>query len=86
MRPVIGITSYAEEIRWGVWTEEAALIDPSISPDSISWKYTPPEFALLEPAKEIPIQITKVIPGRVVPVIGELDGLASGAAAAFTFG
>jgi putative glutamine amidotransferase len=26
MRPLIGITSYAEEIRWGVWTEEAALI------------------------------------------------------------
>jgi putative glutamine amidotransferase len=26
MRPVIGITSYAEEIRWGVWTEEAALV------------------------------------------------------------
>jgi putative glutamine amidotransferase len=26
MKPLIGITSYAEEIRWGVWTEEAALI------------------------------------------------------------
>jgi gamma-glutamyl-gamma-aminobutyrate hydrolase PuuD len=26
MRPLIGITSYAEEIRWGVWTEEAVLI------------------------------------------------------------
>jgi gamma-glutamyl-gamma-aminobutyrate hydrolase PuuD len=26
MRPLIGITSYAEEIRWGVWTEEAAVI------------------------------------------------------------
>lgn len=26
MRPLIGITSYAEEIRWGVWTEEAALV------------------------------------------------------------
>ena len=26
MRPLIGITSYAEEIRWGVWTEDAALI------------------------------------------------------------
>jgi putative glutamine amidotransferase len=26
MRPLIGITSYAEEIKWGVWTEEAALI------------------------------------------------------------
>jgi putative glutamine amidotransferase len=26
MRPLIGITSYAEEIRWGVWKEEAALI------------------------------------------------------------
>lgn len=26
MRPVIGITSYAEEIRWGVWTEDAALV------------------------------------------------------------
>ena len=25
-RPLIGITSYAEEIRWGVWTEEAALV------------------------------------------------------------
>jgi len=25
-RPLIGITSYAEEIRWGVWTEDAALI------------------------------------------------------------
>jgi gamma-glutamyl-gamma-aminobutyrate hydrolase PuuD len=25
-RPLIGITSYAEEIRWGVWTEEAAVI------------------------------------------------------------
>jgi putative glutamine amidotransferase len=26
MRPLIGITSYAEDVRWGVWTEEAALI------------------------------------------------------------
>ena len=26
MRPLIGITSYAEEVRWGVWTENAALI------------------------------------------------------------
>jgi putative glutamine amidotransferase len=26
MRPLIGITSYAEEIRWGVWTEEAVLV------------------------------------------------------------
>jgi putative glutamine amidotransferase len=26
MRPLIGITSYAEEIRWGVWTEVAALV------------------------------------------------------------
>jgi putative glutamine amidotransferase len=26
MRPLIGITSYAEQIRWGVWTEEAALV------------------------------------------------------------
>lgn len=26
MRPLIGITSYAEEIRWGVWIEEAALV------------------------------------------------------------
>ena len=26
MRPLIGITSYAEEIQWGVWNEEAALI------------------------------------------------------------
>jgi putative glutamine amidotransferase len=26
MRPLIGITSYAEKIRWGVWTEEAALV------------------------------------------------------------
>jgi putative glutamine amidotransferase len=25
-RPLIGITSYAEEIKWGVWTEEAALV------------------------------------------------------------
>ena len=25
-RPVIGITSYAEEARWGVWSEPAALI------------------------------------------------------------
>jgi putative glutamine amidotransferase len=26
MRPLIGITSYAEEIRWGVWTDDAALV------------------------------------------------------------
>jgi putative glutamine amidotransferase len=26
MRPLIGITSYAEEIRWSVWTEDAALV------------------------------------------------------------
>jgi putative glutamine amidotransferase len=26
MRPLIGITSYAEQIRWGVWTEDAALV------------------------------------------------------------
>jgi len=26
MTPLIGITSYAEQIRWGVWTEEAALV------------------------------------------------------------
>jgi putative glutamine amidotransferase len=26
MRPLIGITSYAEEIRWGGWTEEAAHV------------------------------------------------------------
>jgi putative glutamine amidotransferase len=26
MRPLIGITSYAEEIRWGVWIEDAALV------------------------------------------------------------
>ncbi len=26
MRPLIGITSYAEEVSWGVWTENAALI------------------------------------------------------------
>jgi putative glutamine amidotransferase len=26
MTPLIGITSYAEEIRWGVWKEEAALV------------------------------------------------------------
>ena len=26
MRPLIGITSYAEEIRWGMWTEDAALV------------------------------------------------------------
>lgn len=26
MRPLIGITSYAEEIRWGVWSEDAALV------------------------------------------------------------
>ena len=26
MRPLIGITSYAEEIRWGVWEEVAALV------------------------------------------------------------
>jgi gamma-glutamyl-gamma-aminobutyrate hydrolase PuuD len=25
-RPLIGITSYAEEIRWGVWVEDAALV------------------------------------------------------------
>jgi putative glutamine amidotransferase len=26
MKPLIGITPYAEEIQWGVWNEEAALI------------------------------------------------------------
>src|SRR5215211_691420 len=26
MKPLIGITSYAEQIQWGVWNEEAALI------------------------------------------------------------
>jgi putative glutamine amidotransferase len=26
MKPLIGITSHAEEIQWGVWNEEAALI------------------------------------------------------------
>lgn len=26
MRPLIGITSYAEEVRWGVWTEDAAVV------------------------------------------------------------
>lgn len=26
MRPLIGITSYAEAIRWGVWTEDAAIV------------------------------------------------------------
>lgn len=26
MSPLIGITSYAEQIRWGAWTEEAALV------------------------------------------------------------
>jgi gamma-glutamyl-gamma-aminobutyrate hydrolase PuuD len=26
MRPLVGITSYEEQVRWGVWTEEAALI------------------------------------------------------------
>ncbi len=26
MRPLIGITSYAEEVRMGVWTEEAAVV------------------------------------------------------------
>jgi putative glutamine amidotransferase len=26
MRPLIGITAYAEEIKWGVWTEQAALV------------------------------------------------------------
>ena len=26
MRPVIGITSYAEEVTWGAWVEEAALV------------------------------------------------------------
>jgi putative glutamine amidotransferase len=25
-RPLIGITSYTEQIRWGVWTEEAAVV------------------------------------------------------------
>jgi putative glutamine amidotransferase len=25
-RPLIGITSYTEEVRWGVWTEDAAVI------------------------------------------------------------
>jgi putative glutamine amidotransferase len=25
-RPLIGITSYAEEVRWGVWTEDAAVV------------------------------------------------------------
>ena len=26
MRPVIGITSYAEEVTWGAWVEAAALV------------------------------------------------------------
>ncbi|MGH3013863.1 MAG: gamma-glutamyl-gamma-aminobutyrate hydrolase family protein, partial [Gaiellaceae bacterium] len=26
MRPLIGITSYAEDARWGVWDAPAALI------------------------------------------------------------
>lgn len=26
MRPVVGITSYAEEVTWGAWVEEAALV------------------------------------------------------------
>ena len=26
MTPLIGITAYAEEVRWGVWTERAALV------------------------------------------------------------
>lgn len=26
MRPLIGITAYAEEVRWGVWTEDAAVV------------------------------------------------------------
>jgi putative glutamine amidotransferase len=26
MKPVIGITSYAEEVTWGAWVEEAALV------------------------------------------------------------
>ena len=25
-RPLIGITSYTEEVRWGVWTEDAAVV------------------------------------------------------------
>ena len=25
-RPLIGITSYAEEVRWGVWTDDAAVV------------------------------------------------------------
>jgi putative glutamine amidotransferase len=25
-RPLIGITSYAEEVRWGAWTEDAAVV------------------------------------------------------------
>ena len=26
MKPVIGITSYAEEVTWGAWVESAALV------------------------------------------------------------
>ena len=26
MKPVVGITSYAEEVTWGAWVEEAALV------------------------------------------------------------
>ena len=26
MRPLVGITSYAEEVQWGVWTEDAAVV------------------------------------------------------------
>jgi putative glutamine amidotransferase len=26
MRPLIGITAHAEEVRWGVWTEDAAVV------------------------------------------------------------
>ena len=39
-----------------------------------------------EPAIKIPIEITEIIPGRVIAVIGKLDRLAAGFAAPFAFG
>ena len=78
MRPLIGITAYAEEIRWGVWEEEAALVPLSYVR---AVEHAGGRAVVLPPSREGLEETLSAVDGLIFSGGGDLDPALYGAEA-----
>jgi putative glutamine amidotransferase len=77
MRPLIGITSYVEQARWGVWDTKAALVPYSY----IQQVNDAGGRAVLVPPSDEPLDVLRVLDGLLLAGGSDIDPERYGAAA-----